>query len=124
MTTSPREFRLNKPTPFDGNRKKITTFIQEVKIYLTVNKHVCTTDESKVAFVLSYMTEKEAVQWRELYVEQMTDENGDLVFPTFKKFAEELVEAFKPADRTTEAMNRLMVLKQGDRTAEELVMEF
>ena len=109
---------------FDGNRKKITTFIQEVKIYLTVNKHVYTTDESKVAFVLSYMTEKEAVQWRELYVEQMTDVNGDLVFPTFKKFAEELVEAFKPADRTAEAMNRLMVLKQGDRTAEELVMEF
>ena len=48
----------------------------------------------------------------------------DLVFPTFKKFTEELVEAFKPADRTAEAMNRLMVLKQGDRTAEELVMEF
>ena len=43
---------------------------------------------------------------------------------TFKKFAEELVEAFKPADRTTEAMNRLVVLKQGDRTAEELVTEF
>jgi hypothetical protein len=124
MTTTPREFGLNKPTPFDGDRKKITTFIQEVKIYLTVNKHVYTTDESMVAFVLSYMTEKEAVQWRELYVEQMTDMNGDLVFPTFKKFAEELVDAFKPADRTAEAMNRLMVLKQGDRTAEELVMEF
>ena len=73
MTTTPREFGLNKPTPFDGNRKKITTFIQEVKIYLTVNKHVYVTDESKVAFVLSYMTEKEAVQWKELYVEQMTD---------------------------------------------------
>jgi hypothetical protein len=115
---------LNKPTPFDGDRKKITTFIQEVKIYLTVNRHVYTTDESMVAFVLSYMTEKEAVQWRELYVEQMTDMNGDLVFPTFKKFAEELVEAFKPADRTAEAMNRLMALKQGNRTAEELVTEF
>ena len=124
MTTTPREFGLNKPTPFDGDRKKITTFIQEVKIYLMVNKHVYTTDESMVAFVLSYMMEKEAVQWRELYVEQMTDMNGDLVFSTFKKCAEELVEAFKPADRTTEAMNRLMVLKQGDRTAEELVMEF
>ena len=124
MTTTPREFGLNKPTPFDGNRKKITTFIQEVKIYLTVNKHVYTTDESKVAFVLSYMTEKEAVQWRELYVEQMTDVNGDLVFPTFHKFAEELVAAFRPADRTAEAINGLMALKQGNRTAEELVMEF
>src|SRR5271168_3267643 len=124
MTTTPREFGLNKPTPFDGDRKKITTFIQEVKIYLTVNRQVYTTDESKVAFVLSYFTEKEAIQWKELYVEQMTDEIGDLAFPTFKKFAEELVEAFKPADRTTEAMNGLMALKQGDRTAEELVMEF
>ena len=53
----------------------------------------------------------------------MTDVNGDLVFSTFKKFAEELVKAFKPADRTAKA-NKLMVLKQESRTAEELIMEF
>ena len=118
------EFGLNKPTPFNGDRKKITTFIQEVKIYLTVNKHVYTTDESKIAFALSYITEKEALQWKELYVEQMTDVDGELVFPTFKKFTDELVQTFQPANRTEEAMNKLTTLRQGTKTAEEIVMEF
>ena len=119
-----QEFGLNKPTPFDGNRKKIVAFIQEVKVYLTVNKHVYHTDESKIAFTLSYMTKNEALQWKELYVEQMMDANGELVFPSFKKFIYDLIQTFQPINRIDDAMNQLTMLKQGDRAAEELVMEF
>ena len=119
-----KEIGINKPTPFTGDRKKIGTFIQEAKVYLTINKDVYNKDESKIAFMLSYMTDKEALKWKELYIEQITNANGDLIFPTFAKFLDDLKDAFKAADRTGEAMNALNNLKQGNKMAEELATEF
>jgi hypothetical protein len=119
-----KELGINKPTPFTGDRKKITTFIQEAKIYLAINKNAYDTDGAKIAFILSYMTDKEALQWKELFVERLTNTAGDIVFPTYDKFLKELKDAFKQTDRTGDAMNKLMNLKQGNRTAEELVTEF
>ena len=124
MTSNGKEIGINKPTPFTGDRTKIGTFIQESKVYLTINKNVYDKDETKIAFMLSYMTDKEALQWKELYLEQITDNNGDLVFPTFKQFLDDLKDSFKPADRTGDAMNKLNNLKQGNKTAEELSTEF
>ena len=123
-TNNGKELGINKPTPFTGDRKKVGTFIQETKVYLTINDDVYNKDEKKIAFMLSYMTDKEALQWKELYIEQLTNTNGDLVFPTYKKFLDDLKDAFKPADRTGEAMNALNNLKQGNKTAEELATEF
>ena len=77
-----KEFAINKPTPFDGNRKSIQSFMQECQVYLQVNKHIYTTDDAKVAFVLSYMNEKEALTWKENYLWKITDTEGELKFPT------------------------------------------
>src|SRR5271168_2935914 len=124
-TTNGKEIGINKPTPFTGDRKKVGTFVQESKVYLTINKDVYNTDEKKIAFMLSYMTDKEALQWKELYVESITDQTtGDIVFPSYAKFLTDLKEAFKAADRTGEAMNKLTNLRQGNKTAEELATEF
>ena len=63
MTTkSKKEFAINKLTPFDGNRKLIVSFMQECQVYLQINKHIYTMDDAKVAFMLSYMNEKEALK--------------------------------------------------------------
>lgn len=124
MHADRKELAINKPTPFTGDRKKIGTFIQETKIYLTVNKNVYDNDDAKIAFILSYMTDKEALQWKELFIERKTIANGDIVFPKYADFLKELNDAFKAADRTGDAMNKLVNLKQGNRTAEELVTEF
>ena len=124
-TTNGKEIGINKPTPFTGDRKKVGTFVQEAKVYLTINKDVYNTDDKKIAFMLSYMTDKEALQWKELYLETLTDQTtGDIVFPTYGEFLKDLKEAFKAADRTGESMNRLTNLKQGNKTAEELATEF
>ena len=74
--------------------------------------------------MLSYMTDKEALKWKELYIKQIMNANGDLIFPTFAKFLNDLKNVFKAADRTGEAMNALNNLKQGNKTAEELAKEF
>lgn len=119
-----KEFGINKPTPFTGDRKKISTFIQEARIYLGINRHVYCTDETKIAFILSYMTEGEALQWKELYISNRTNTAGDILFPSYGQFLIDLREAFKQADRTGDAMNQLVNLKQGSKTAEEFVTEF
>ena len=56
-----REKNINKPTPFTGDRKKVETFIQECKMYLRINRNIYEDDKDKIAFVLSFMNEKEAL---------------------------------------------------------------
>jgi hypothetical protein len=64
--TAMREIQLSVPPQFDGNRKKYTNFMQAVLLYIGINQHIFVTDEQKVGFTLSYMTEKEASLWRDL----------------------------------------------------------
>ena len=53
------------------------------------------TDKLKIGFVLSYMNEKEAKDWRELYLEDIEDPaTGKLVYPTFSAFLTEVRKAF------------------------------
>ena len=42
-----KEIGINKPTAFDGSRKKVEMFIQECRLYLQVNKKIYATDEAK-----------------------------------------------------------------------------
>ncbi len=63
-----REIRLNTPPTFDGTRKKFTTFIQAVLLYTGINAHIFNTDELRIGFALSFLTKKEAAQWRESWV--------------------------------------------------------
>ena len=60
-----------------------------------------------------------------MYLELLTDQTtGNIVFPSYTKFLDDLKEAFKATDRTGEAMNKLTNLRQGSKTAEEIATEF
>jgi Retrotransposon gag protein len=124
MTETRKEFNINKPTEFDGNRKDVQSFLQNCRVYLQVNKHVYTTDDSKVAFVLSFMNDKEAKRWKENYLIQITNVEGDLNFPTFKDFLAKINIDFKPANKGKDAAHQIAMLRQGKKTAEETVTEF
>jgi hypothetical protein len=45
-------------------------------------------------------------------------------FPTLVTFLGDIWKAFRAADRVRNAVNRLETLKQGKKTAEELITEF
>ena len=120
-----KEYGLNKPTPFSGDQTKVKAFLQECLICIDMNKEVYTTDKLKIGFVLSYMNEKEAKDWRELYLEDIGDPaTGKLVYPTFGAFLAEVRKAFRSADRVQDALCKLENLKQGKKTVEQVVMEF
>ena len=85
--SAPKELGLCKPTPFHGDRKQISTFIQECKVYLSVNRAIYTTDEAKIAFILSYMNDKEVKKWKDTYLRSITDKiMEDINFLTYALF--------------------------------------
>ena len=49
------------------------------------------------------------------------DNDGNMMLPGYGVLITQLKEAFKPVDKTGEAMNKLHMIKQGNRLAEELV---
>ena len=73
---SNKKIGINKLTAFDGSRKKVETFIQERRLYLQVNKKIYATDEAKVAFFLSFMTEKEALKWKQTFLRSIMNDDG------------------------------------------------
>ena len=120
-----KEYSLNKPMPFSGDQTKIKAFLQECLVYIDMNEDVYMTDKLKIGFVLSYINEKEAKDWRELYLENIKDPaTGKLVYPTSSAFLTEVCKAFRSADRVQDALCKLENLKQGKMTAEKIVTEF
>jgi len=119
-----KEFTLNKPSPFLGDRKKIRSFLRECGLYLHVNRNLYVNDDEKIGFILSFMTGGEALQWKEQWLDSITGTNGDLTFPNYGDFIKKIVEAFTPVDVTQDAVHQIKILKQGNKTAEQLVTEF
>jgi hypothetical protein len=123
-STSIREIGLDKLSPFNGDRKKVETFIQECRVYLQINKRIYTDDEAKVAFLLSLMKENEALRWKQTYLRSITNNDGDIVFPKIKDFVGLLLNYFQPVNQAADAVHQLAMLKQGKKTAEEIITEF
>jgi hypothetical protein len=92
-------------------------------LYLGINRHIYHNDEKKIGFVLSYLNDKEAVQWCEAWIKRHT-RAGVVWFPPFGDFVDELNAAFEPVDTVGDTMHKLRMLKQGTKSAEELVTEF
>ena len=123
-TAHMKEYSINKPMPFSGDQTKIKAFLQECLVYIDMNEDVYVTDKLKIGFVLSYMTEKELKDWREIYLEDIKDPATEkLVYPTFSTFLTEVCKAFQSTDHIQDAMYKLENLKQGKKLAEQVVTE-
>ena len=123
-TVAPRkEYNINRPTPFTGDRAKIENFVQECDVYLNINDTIYDTDAAKIAFVLSFITAGEAQKWKEQFIRSITS-NSRMTFPTFAIFMAKLQDAFKAVNPVDSAMQKLALLRQGNRPVEELITDF
>jgi hypothetical protein len=75
-------------------------------LYLGINQHIYDDDEKKIGFVLSYLNNKEAAQWRKAWIERET-RGRHIWFPTFNTFLTELNTAFQPVYAVGDAMHKL-----------------
>ena len=121
--TQKKEYNINRPTPFMGDRTKIENFVQECDIYLNINQGIYDNDVAKIAFVLSFIIAGEAQKWKEQFIRSITN-NQLMTFPMFGEFMMKLQDAFKAVNLIDTAMQKLALLRQGNRPVEELIMDF
>jgi len=117
---------LKKPEPFDGNRRKVDDFIYACDLFFegSADKDF-PTDKQKIIFILSYMSDGEALRWRKNYIEtKVRQTDGVYKWPTKAVFLAAFKAAFLNEDEKEESIRKLDNINQGNRTAEEYVNEF
>ena len=119
-----KEININKPKDFTGDRTKVQSFLQDCISYMHLNRHIYNHNEAKVAFVLSFLNDKEAEKWKETYRAGFIMEDGDITYPTFKSFIADFTNYFRPINQVMVANSKIATLRQGKRTVEEYVAEF
>jgi len=120
--------KLNTPTPFSGKRDDLRKFLQEIKIYLMANGDAYPTNQDKVLFVLSYMSEGDANSWKEEFIdtkEQTAAQNNtELALGTYSELIKEITKDFSPYDAPKDAIYEMKELKLGNNSIEEHVSKF
>ena len=85
---------------------KETTILQ-MNLYLLVNRGIYSIDKAKIIFVLSYITDKEVGRCSTYITSIMDQTTGNIMLPTYGTFMIIFKDAFKPTDKTGEAMSKL-----------------
>src|ERR1700678_1656297 len=118
-----KELRINPPTHFTGNRHDLDNFMQDCTLYLTLNRAVYETDEKKIIFMLSYMTEGTARAWKEAFVRDIINSPTN-DFGSLKQFTIDLKKAFEASDSEGDVRAKLRQLKQGKDSVDDYVAQF
>jgi hypothetical protein len=91
---------------------------------LHANRRIYEEEDDKIMFFLSYMNDKEALRWKQTFLRSITNERRQMTFPSFDQFIGELQGYFQPTNVEQDAAHQLSILRQGKKTAEEIVTEF
>jgi Ty3 transposon capsid-like protein len=120
-TTMKKELRT--PTPFSGKRDDLRKFLQEVKIYLLANEHIYTTDQDRILFVLSFMSEGDANSWKEEFFET-AEQTTPFTLGKYNDLIKLITKDFSPYDAPKDAIYQMKEMKMGNTPIEEHVAKF
>src|SRR6202522_3411563 len=118
-----KELRINPPAHFTGNQDDLDNFMEDCTLYLTLNRAVYETDENKIVFMLSYMTEGTARAWKEAFVREVINSPTNN-FRSLKQFTVDLKKDFEASDSEGDARAKLRQLKQGKDSVDDYVAQF
>jgi hypothetical protein len=123
-TKTLENIKLNPPTPFTGKRTDFILFMQDVYVYLKVNKATYDNDDKKISFILSYLTGGDAAVWKQQFIQTKIEESeaaetNKPSWGTYKEFVEALKNTFQPYDKPGEALEEMKKLRLGDGSITE-----
>ena len=111
ISKSAAEVKLNLPKVFSGKRTELNKFLQDVLVYLTVNKEVYNNDKKKIVYLLLFMTEGDAASWKEEFlarkIEEAEKNNTNLKLGTFKEVKDMIKKSFEPFDGPGDALEEM-----------------
>jgi hypothetical protein len=67
---------LEAPPTFKGDRSRTEAFLAHCKLLIKAQPKKFDQDEKKIAFILSYMKEGIAEQWKTQFIRDRDDENN------------------------------------------------
>jgi Retrotransposon gag protein len=116
--------KLNPPKPFNGKRSDFVLFMQDVFVYLKVNKAIYNDDEKKISFILSYLADGDAAVWKQQFIQTKIEEgleanNDDPDWGSYNDFLDALKKTFQPYDEPAEALEDMKKLRLGDGSITE-----
>jgi hypothetical protein len=114
-----RELKFKSPTAFNGQPKNLASFLKECKLYLQMNRSVYDTNEKKVGYILSLMTEGTAAIWRDNFLRSTEDETETYAFPNYRNFIQLLENNFQSTDEKAEALYQLGRITQGSHSIQD-----
>src|ERR1700733_4750118 len=123
-TTNPKEIKIKTPVEFKGDKEKATKFLKEVELYLHLNQQLYDTNERKIGFALSFMTDGSASAWKEAYIQDKAVLTGGFNFGTWLDFVKVFKEGFTPINEAGNAHLKLKGFKQGERDVKDYISDF
>ena len=94
------ELHLNMPKAYNGSPATAKYWLNSVRTYLLINKDVYSTDNKKVGYTLSFMTEGTAKSWAAVHTQIALDASS---FGTFPDFIKDFQTTFQSTNSTAEA---------------------
>ena len=99
-SVKPTELRLNTPKAYNGSPTTAKYWLNSVRTYLLINKDVYSTDNKKVRYALSFMTEGTAKSWAAIRTQTALDASS---FGTFPDFITDFKTTFQSTNSAAEA---------------------
>ena len=123
-----KKTELNPPKIFTGKRTDLQRFLQDTFVFLTINKEHYNTDDKKIAFVMSFMTEGDTALWKQEFISRVIQDSvtagNKITFGTYKSFIESLEKSFLPYDAPSDALYAMKHLRSGEGSMEEHLAKF
>jgi hypothetical protein len=93
--------------------------MQDVYVYLKVNRLTYDNDEKKISFILSYLADGEAAVWKQQFIQTKIEESKEAKtdepsWGTYKDFIEALKKTFQPYNELAKALEDMKKLHLGD----------
>src|SRR5271155_4794601 len=123
MVKITKEIRIGLPTPFDGTRENLQSFINECALYCDLNTAIYDSNLKKVIFMLSYMKGGTAQAWKKSFISKVIN-NPPVNYGTLISFLTQLRTAFDLADSEGEARAKIRKLRQGKDSVDEYIAQF
>jgi hypothetical protein len=98
--------------------------MQDVFVYLKVNKSIYDDDKKKISFILSYLADGDTAVWKQQFIQTKIEESIEAKtdkpsWGNYKEFVEALKKMFQPYDKPAEALENMKKLCLGDSSITE-----
>jgi len=121
INTTQKEVKMNTPTLFTGDRKKLEEFLIKTDMYLIMNEDTYNNDSQQIIFILSFMENGTAGSWKQSFRTQARENNN---LGTWDQFKRALRDSFSAPDKEGDAVTKMEKETMSSQMANEYIKQF